>query len=361
MSLMEIVDSIKSVLDIDGISWVMRAILILLLFVVSIVIFILVKYKDSKKTIKDNIQAIKNDFGNWSKKNRIQLSVVSILCTIVIFAISYTIRPLSSYNNITLLDENGKNVYPIGVDILKQEVIDNITFFTYEVTEKVGDEEYTYPVLYKWEKGKLAERISKSACPHFEIVKDSVIYLNSTTMDLSHGELYAARPDGLNERIQEEEVYDFTIDGEYIYYSYCYDTVGVGLEGHALHRMNLNGKNIVIVAYELTSPVLEGSHYNITIEAGWAIYDNYKIELGNPADGLEKVVLLENTDDEWIYYTSNQLIKAKPGGSEQIVLDGTDDFWYQIDKIDDNWIYYQKGNDIYKIDFDGNNKTKIGN
>ena len=49
--------------------------------------------------------------------------------------------------------------------------------------------------------------------------------------------------------------------------------------------------------------------------------DNYKIKMGNPADGLEKVVLLENTDADWIYY--------------------------------------QKGNDTYKIDINGNNKAKI--
>ena len=89
------------------------------------------------------------------------------------------------------------------------------------------------------------------------------------------------------------------------------------------------------------------------------MYDNYKIELGNPADGLEKVVLLEDTDAEWIYYTTNRLIKAKPDGSEQVVLDDIDDFWYSINKIENGWIYYQKGNDLYKIDIDGNHKEKI--
>jgi len=51
------------------------------------------------------------------------------------------------------------------------------------------------------------------------------------------------------------------------------------------------------------------------------------------------------------------LIKAKPDGTEQVVLDGVDDFWYQIDKIEGGWIYYQKGNDKYKIDINGNNKV----
>ena len=42
-----------------------------------------------------------------------------------------------------------------------------------------------------------------------------------------------------------------------------------------------------------------------------------------------------------------------------MVLDDEDDFWYQIDKIESGWIYYQKGNGKYKIDINGNNKVKI--
>lgn len=78
------------------------------------------------------------------------------------------------------------------------------------------------------------------------------------------------------------------------------------------------------------------------MQDGWAVYSNYKIQIQTPADGLEKVVLLENTDEDWIYYTSNRLIKAKPDGSKQIVLDDIDDFWYQINKIENGKIYYQK-------------------
>lgn len=55
----------------------------------------------------------------------------------------------------------------------------------------------------------------------------------------------------------------------------------------------------------------------------------------------------------------SQLIKAKPDGTSQIILDEEDSFWYQIDKIDGKWIYYQKGKDKYKIDEDGNNKSLL--
>lgn len=60
--------------------------------------------------------------------------------------------------------------------------------------------------------------------------------------DLSHGKLFIARPDGINKRVIEEEIYNFSIENNYIYFVYCFDTVGVGLDGHALHRMELNGK-----------------------------------------------------------------------------------------------------------------------
>ena len=256
-----------------------------------------------------------------------------------------------------LIDDNNEVIYPVSENIIKEEVANGYTFFTYETSEKVGDTIITYPVLYKWKNNESAERVSEYACPHFEVVNNSVIYLNASIVDFSHGRLYIS--DGENERMLEEEVYDFTIDGEYIYYSYCFDTTGVGLDGHALHRMDLDGNDIVAVAYELSGPDLKGSHFDVVVKDGWAIYENYKIDIEHPADGLEKVVLLESIDDEWIYYTSNRLIKARPDGSELVILDEKDDFWYEIDAIDDNWIYYQKGNDSYKIDIDGNNKTKI--
>ena len=92
--------------------------------------------------------------------------------------------------------------------------------------------------------------------------------------------------------------------------------------------------NSFLFKVSYTSPSLQGSHYNVTIEDGWAIYPNYKIQIGNQADGLEKVVLLDSTDEDWIYYTSNRLIKTKPDRNEQVVLDNEDNFCYQIDKIE---------------------------
>ena len=35
------------------------------------------------------------------------------------------------------------------------------------------------------------------------------------------------------------------------------------------------------------------------------------MELGNPASGLEKIVMNDIGDNGWIYYITNQLIKLK--------------------------------------------------
>ncbi len=359
MSLNDVTSFVDFIANNKSIHWIIVSLLIIIFSLIGIGMWILGKYKKSKKTIIENLDEFRIDFKNFKMKYKVFLGIIMVLLCIMVFAFVRKVKIEGSYLTIALLDENDEVIYPIGVDILKEEVVDEYTFFTYEMSEIIGDDIITYPVLYKWKKGELAERLSEYACPHFEIVKSSIVYLNSTLTDLSHGQIFVARPDGLNKRIQEKEVYDFTIDGEYIYFSYCFDTIGVGLDGHALYRMDLNGNNKVKVAYELSSPILRGNHFDVVVEDGWAVYDNYMIELGYPANGLEKVVLLDNINDEWIYYTSNRLIKATPDGLEQEILDDDNDFWYEIDNIDDNWIYYRKGNDLYKIDTDGNNKSKI--
>lgn len=355
----EIIEFVKSIISNVKISWIGMAIIILLLIIFLIVKWILGKYKKGKSTIKENFKEFWNDLRNLKGWQKVIFGVGGVIFCVFVFGVCYQIKKPNPYQEIAILNNQDEVIYPIGVDILNERKVGDFTFFTYNMTEMIGNDVITYPALFKWKEGKLAERISEGACPHFEVVKNSVIYLNSTLVDSSHGQLYVAGPDGMNERVMEEELYDFSVDDEYIYFTYCFDTVGVGLEGHALHRMDLNGDNIITVAYELSSPSLQGSHYNVSIEDGWAIYSNYKIQIGNRADGLEKVVLLDSTDEDWIYYTSNMLIKAKPDGTEQVVLDGVDDFWYQIDKIEGGWIYYQKGNDKYKIDINGNNKVKI--
>ena len=80
--------------------------------------------------------------------------------------------------------------------------------------------------------------------------------------------------------------------------------------------MNLDGSNEIIAEYEVSSDILKCSHFDYKIKKGWVYYKNFKMELGNPASGLEKIVMNDIGDNGWIYYITNQLIKAKKDGSQ---------------------------------------------
>lgn len=84
--------------------------------------------------------------------------------------------------------------------------------------------------------------------------------------------------------------------------------------------------------------------------------------LGFPANGLERIELLSetnDTEDVCIYYVTNRLIKAKKDGSSLIELDEKDSHSYEIKRSDSNWIYYTKAGISYKIRKDGTGKEKI--
>lgn len=68
--------------------------------------------------------------------------------------------------------------------------------------------------------------------------------------------------------------------------------------------------------------------------------------------------MTDKTDIDWLYYTTNQLIKAKPDGTSQIILDEEDSFGI---KLINRWKVdlLSKGKDKYKIDEDGNNKSLL--
>ena len=249
----EMIEFVKSIISNVKISWIGMAIIILLLIFFLIAKWILGKYIKGKSTIKENFKEFWNDLRNLKGWQKAIFGVGGVIFCVFVFGVCYWIKKPNPYQEIAILNNQNEVIYPIGVDILNERKVGDFTFFTYNMTEMIGNDVITYPALFKWKEGKLAERISEGACPHFEVVKNSVIYLNSTLVDSSHGQLYVARPDGMNERVMEEELYDFSVDDESIYFTYCFDTVGVGLEGHALHRMDLNGDNIITVAYELSS------------------------------------------------------------------------------------------------------------
>ena len=204
---------------------------------------------------------------------------------------------------------DGEIIYPSDEDIIDEKKAGDWVYFRYMLED--DEISISYPALFRYQEGEcIAERVNWGSCHTYEVLGDYVYYLNSTTAVKDHGELYVSDPDGKNERKLEEELFDFQIvDEKYIYYTYRHDTVGVGL--------------------------------------------------GAPADGYEKIVCKDIGDNDWIYYVTNRLMKARRDGSEQTELDGVDDYDYHIEKVEDDWIYYTKGGEKYRIRTDGTGKEKM--
>ncbi|MCM1263885.1 MAG: DUF5050 domain-containing protein [Butyrivibrio sp.] len=261
-------------------------------------------------------------------------------------------------------DERIDKITPISTEMIDQKKVGDYIYFRYMIESIDSWETYTYPALFRCKEGDTtAERVNEDACFHFEAIGDCIYYVDSFSQTYpDHGILYLINPDG-NAQILDDELYDFQIvDEQYIYYTYRHDTVGVGLDGHAIQRMNLDGSDKMIAAWEVSFCESPGtatgtSHFNIKVEDGWADYGDFKMELGAPADGTEKLVCKEIGDNDYIYYVTNRLMKARRDGSESMELDGICDYYYEIEKIEDDWIYYKKGGMPYKIRTDGTGKT----
>lgn len=294
---------------------------------------------------------------------------IMILCALLLGAFNIGRLWLSDGEKETpVIIEGRKKIHINSEDMLEIKQLGEWIFFRYYIDKK-DSEDYTdlphYPVLLKYKKtGKnayIAEKVSEKACYVYDISGDRVYYADYPLGILRrHGELFSCDAEGKDKRLLEKELYTFQIiDEKYIYYTYSYDTIGVGLGGRAVHRMNLDGTDKMIAAYEIDSPGYSFSSSSYIVKDGWADNKYFQIGLGGPASGLEKVVFNNVDKDQWIYYTSNRLIKARADGSEQIELDGPTEFFYTIDRVEDGWVYYTKDNNNYKIRTDGSEKTKI--
>jgi len=280
---------------------------------------------------------------------------------------------------------------PLTIPVLRQkvQVVGDWIYFLYPITEiydeNTGDT-WTYTALYRFiDNDADVMLVSEGKCDDYQIAADSVYYVCHNMANYG-GELCVSRTDGLAQEILEDWIDKFLIVNEYIYYTYSYDTIGVGTEGYALHRMDLNGGNKIVVAYEVHGIGLKyfdsGNGYRNDFDTdGEYVYgDNYKMKLGAPANGTETLIitgdLTDGYDDEWIYYTTTMLMKCKYDGSQQYILDAgidtdgdeiSDSFFY-IEKIDSEWIYYydqmHRVDEIYdsgyrRISKDGLIKEKI--
>lgn len=257
------------------------------------------------------------------------------------------------------------------------------TYFI-ETVEGAEEEEqdypfpYPYPALFRSSKDNEKVKISVGGCWGFDVANDSLYYLDGLKGDQDHCSLYIIPPDSKEKIKLESELHSFQIvDNQYIYFSYRHTTVGVGNDGFALHRMNLDGTERIIAAYSAYSPVSVDYDRVYVGFKGFEIRDNYvvyrssysieesgenfeyRMELGSPATGLERVESIGyGNGNEWIVYNSNHyIIRARKDGSEQIILDDMSDlesYYWTISKIEDGWIYYDNQNrGNYKILADG--------
>ena len=261
-------------------------------------------------------------------------------------------------------------LYPIDAFVINKQKVGEWYYFIYktDLTEK-----FLMPVLYRSKDMDVAERVSPRSCDKFIVNNNSIYYVDFPYIGDWHGELYVCRPDGKNERLIKDEIHYFDIVNDYIYFTYSFDTTGPGIEAHAMHRINLDGSNPIIVAYEYDLPKYGYCHFNYRVIDEWVYcyskdwkngewidkIPQFRIKMVENATGLEPIEFLIDIDEEWVYYITNRLIKAKTDGSELIVLDDIEDVNYFITKIDDDWIYYRKLNDMYKIKKDGSSKTLI--
>lgn len=262
-------------------------------------------------------------------------------------------------------DMDINEIYLADIDIEDEKKVGDWIYFQYMMEETYHNDTYSYPVLFRYqENSSTAQRVTMNSCYFYEVAGELVYYLESLQMPYpDHGVLYVSEPDGKNKRMLEEELYYFQIvDEQYIYYTYRHDTIGVGLEGHALHRMNLDGSDKMVAAYEVSG--IDGGdhfggHFGYRVVDGWVDSELFRMELGAPADGYEKIVFKDIGDNDWVYYVTNRLMKARKDGSERTELDGEDDYDYVIEKIDGDWIYYRKSGVKYRIRTDGSGKEMV--
>lgn len=313
-------------------------------FVFFLILVFFISFVSCNKKQTSNINEDDNIFRNTEKK-----------------------EPLKGYDSteVTIHNNTNGNSAPIFTEEKMKNVttVGGWTYFIYDLTEPYDSSELTYPVLYRRKKEEAPIRVTLGSCYRYEILNDKVYYMNTQKDFRDHGILYVMNPDGSDMRILEEELYNFQIiNDKFIYYVFRHDTYGVGIEGHSLHRMNLDGTNKMIAAYQARGFGFGCSQRELTVEGDWVYGNKYRMRLGAPATGLEKVELLtdiEDNGDEWIYYVTNQLLKARKDGSEQIALDEIDDYRYQVNNVEGDWIFYNKGDTKYKIKKDGTEKTRI--
>ena len=257
-------------------------------------------------------------------------------------------------------------LFPIDILMRDRYIVGDWLYFIYPVEF----DDISYSALFRMRNDSNngpAYQVSWRAVDRFHVVGDNVFFVDYTLLGRDHGELYVSRPDGRTCALLAYSLGYYQIVGDYIFYSYRHTTLGVGPEGFALHRINLDGSNPTLVAYSPLGLGISGSDFReqFVISNGWVYVGNFRMRLGNPADGFEELQILSPSEDghseDWIFYITNRLIMARRDGTERIQLHYEEGFWGYVYNTDDEWIYFRSYlrlfPEFYKIRRDGSGLT----
>ena len=311
-----------------------------------------------------------------------------ILAVAISSFVGYKIYDYISIDGIKLHLGN-EYINPNPLEISEYRLIGNWGYFIYSMDDKDvfiepegpywDAQDHQYPELFRYSrKDRIAERVSTLACYSYQVADDDVYFIDGSP---GWGTLYALRQDKrLAERMKMFS--DYGSGPEYITFfrivanKYIYYSSGNDGDFHivSLYRMNLDGSERMICAYPVDVIIdgrrvsMEANQYVDNFRDGWIDCGSFKLELAFPATGEEQIVVQDATDNDWVYYIANNiLMKIRKDGSEQTILDGnqyfdngTEFYYYSLDRIEDDWIYYNKGGIDFRIKTDGTNFEKLG-
>ncbi|KOA18654.1 hypothetical protein CLHOM_29380 [Clostridium homopropionicum DSM 5847] len=185
------------------------------------------------------------------------------------------------------------------------------------------------------------------------------IYFNGVIYNKDIQGFYKMKLDGSSKTLlNDDDPYDINIVGDWIYY---YD-----FKDDVFYKMKTDGSN--------KSKFIEDNGSNLNIVDGWAYYisfnkDTYEHVCRVKLDGSSKTSVSQkrayyyDVYNGWVYFSyvyDNSLYKVK---SDRTGLYKIADNANEV-MVSKGWIYYTSMSDtdntsLYKIDTDGNNKTKL--
>ncbi len=207
--------------------------------------------------------------------------------------------------------------------------------------------------------GTIIEQLNEDQTYYINLVGDWIYYVNGSDNDT----IYKIKTDGSEkERMGEESSAYLQLVGEWLFYADFSD----GGHGH-VHRLNLNsGERRVLFHYG-------GAHLNFTNEYIYYINreDGEKVYRQNLAGFNERVDTLDSyravsllANEHGLYFINatmgEELWGMIDSGDAQELVDGPVKFI----NCDDQGLYYISSRDnpeIYRIDYDGQNRMKLNN